>query len=91
VPVVPLKERIQILEAIRYVDEVIVCETRDKVDAWNKIHYDVLFQGGDWRKSPLYDETFRFLESKGAEIVLFPYTDTTSSTLLRQALNERIA
>ncbi len=51
-PVVPLDERIEIVAALRDVDEVVVDEHADKFDAWHELHYDVIFKGDDWRGTP---------------------------------------
>ena len=55
-PVIPFEERIEIVKAIRYVDETIPQESLDKIEAWNKIHYDALFHGSDWKGTSMYDE-----------------------------------
>ena len=39
-PIVPLKERAEIVRAIRYVDEVIVTTTLDKKQVWEKVHFN---------------------------------------------------
>ena len=48
-PVIPLNERIEIVKAIRYVDEVVIQDDLDKFNAWKKHHYDILFVGDDWK------------------------------------------
>ena len=47
--IVPLEERVAIVEAIRYVDEVIRTDTLDKTDAWNRVKFQKLFIGDDWK------------------------------------------
>lgn len=87
-PVIPFQERLAVVEAIRYVDEVVAQETMDKMDAWERIHYDALFHGDDWRNTPMYKEIESKLRAAGAELVYFPYTQGTSSTLLADLLNK---
>ena len=44
-PVVPLHERLEIVRNIRLVDEVVVDDFVDKVDAWRAFGFNVFFQG----------------------------------------------
>src|SRR5687767_4001325 len=48
-PVVPLIERLEIVRNIRLVDEVVVDDFVDKVDAWRAFGFNVFFKGDDWR------------------------------------------
>ncbi|MDR0307795.1 MAG: adenylyltransferase/cytidyltransferase family protein [Chitinispirillales bacterium] len=84
--VIPFEERKQIIEAIKYIDEVIVQEDMDKYGAWEKYHFDVLFHGDDWKNSSLYNEMEEKLKQVGVDLVFFPYTKGTSSTELKRAL-----
>ena len=86
--IIPLEERMAIVAAIRYVDRVVSCDTLDKVDAWNKYHYDVLMIGDDWKGSPRWEETERQINALGAKLLYLPYTHDTSSTILREKLQE---
>ena len=85
-PVIPFSERIEIVKAIRYVDEVIPQTSMDKMEAWEKLHFDVLFHGSDWKGSDMYDEIEKKLEEVGADLVFLPHTEGTSSTLLSEKL-----
>lgn len=87
-PVVTLDERMEIVKAIRYVDEVVVQDDLDKFNAWKKYHYDVLFVGDDWKGTEIWNKYEQQLNAVGAKVVYFPYTKTTSSTLLREVLNK---
>ncbi len=87
-PVITLEERMQIVEAIKYVDEVVVQDDLDKVKAWDKYHYDILFVGDDWKGTDKWNQYELQLNEKGAKVCYLPYTKKTSSTLLTKALNE---
>ena len=82
-PVVPLEERMEIVGALRYVDEVVVDEYSDKFQMWKRLHFDVLFKGDDWQGTPRGDQLEAALHDVGASVHYFPYTRHTSSTLLR--------
>jgi glycerol-3-phosphate cytidylyltransferase len=85
-PVIPFVERKAIVEAIRYVDEVVPQYDRNKFSAWQKYHFDRMFVGDDWKGTPLFEELEKQFEGVGVEIVYFPYTKGTSSTTLRDRL-----
>lgn len=86
--VVPLEERLQIVEAIKYVDEVIPVDTLDKEAMWNRKQFDFLFIGDDWKGSERWKATEVTMKKHGVEVVYLPYTTGTTSTLLREKLNE---
>ena len=85
-PIVPYAERVAIVKAIRYVDEVVPQTSMDKFAAWEKLHFDRLFHGNDWKGSAMYNEVEAKLRAVGVEVVYFPYTQGTSSTLLAERL-----
>ena len=87
-PIIPFEERIAIVEAIRYVDEVIPQETMDKLDAWEKLHYNVMFHGSDWKGSTLFEDYEKRFCEKGIDVVFLPHTDGVSSTELTQKLQK---
>lgn len=87
-PIVNYEERKAIVEAIRYVDEVVPQIDRDKYAAWERIHFDVMFVGDDWKGSPLFSELEERYKKVGVRIEYFPYTKGTSSTILREKLDK---
>ena len=86
--VVPLEERLQIIEALKYVDEVIPVDTLDKEIMWNRKKFDLLFIGDDWKGSERWNATEAAMKTHGVDVVYLPYTTGTTSTLLREKLNE---
>lgn len=86
-PVVPLDERMEIVRHISFVDEVVAEVVPEKLDTWKSVHFDVLFKGDDWRGTPKGDKLERDFAAVGVDIVYFPYTVHTSSTLLRRFLD----
>jgi glycerol-3-phosphate cytidylyltransferase len=85
-PVVPLFERMEIVQSIRFVDEVVPDDTADKFDMWTRLRFDVFFKGDDWKGTPRGDRLEAALEAVGARVYYLPYTPDTSSTLLRQVI-----
>lgn len=88
-PVVSLAERLEIVGAIGIVDEVVVDHSRDKTEVWNRHPFDVLFKGDDWLGTAKGEQLERDMATVGARVHYFPYTTSTSSTMLRQALAAR--
>ena len=89
-PVVPLAERMEIVSHISYVDEVVAEVVPDKVETWKSVGFDVIFKGDDWRGTAKGDKLERDFEALGVQVVYFPYTIHTSSTLLRKALGAMV-
>jgi glycerol-3-phosphate cytidylyltransferase len=87
-PVIPFEERIAIVEAIKYVDEVVPQTSMDKFAAWENLKFDAIFHGDDWKGSKMYEEIEKKLNDVGVEIVYFPYTKGTSSTILGDVLRK---
>ncbi len=79
-PVIPFEHRKAIVEAIRYVDQVVPQENMDKFAAWEKYHFDAIFHGDDWKGSSMYDEIEKKLAAVGCDMVFLPHTDGVSST-----------
>ncbi len=86
-PVIPTAERVAILEHIDVVDEVFVETQPDKLLTWQDVGFDVFFKGDDWRGTAKGRGLEQRFAEVGVEVVYFPYTVHTSSTLLRRALD----
>lgn len=89
-PVIPYEERVSIVEAIRYVDKVVPQKTRDKIAAYEKYKFDVMFVGDDWKGNELFVKVEEQLKKNGSCVVYFPYTQHTSSSFLISALESLI-
>ncbi len=85
-PVIEFSERAAIVEAIKYVDEVVIQDSRDKLAAHEKYKFDVIFVGDDWRGKPLWKKLEKDSSEKGFNIFYIPYTKKVSSTLLKKVL-----
>jgi glycerol-3-phosphate cytidylyltransferase len=85
-PVIPLAERMEIVRALRFVDDVHAEVVPDKVDTWREVRFDVLFKGDDWRGTTKGAKLERDFAAVGVQVQYFPYTVHTSSTILRRAL-----
>lgn len=85
-PVIPFDQRCRIVEAIRYVDEVVPQIDKDKLAAYLRMDrkFHKMFVGSDWQGTPQWAEYERQFEPFGVEIIYLPHTDGISSTILRE-------
>ncbi|MCE7792502.1 adenylyltransferase/cytidyltransferase family protein [Salipaludibacillus sp. CUR1] len=86
-PVIPFHERVAIVDGIKYVDEVVPQMDRDKFGAWERLKFNAMFVGDDWRGSPIFMELEQKFEPHGVKVVYFPYTRGVSSTIVKQKIN----
>lgn len=87
-PAIPFNERVEILKSCKYVDLVVAQDDLDKVKAWEKYHFDILFSGDDWKDSPRWIGYEKKLKEHGAVIQYFKYTKATSSTAISKLLQD---
>lgn len=88
-PIICEADRMAIVAAIRYVDEVVPQVDMDKLEAVKKYHVDVVFVGSDWKGSPSWEKYEKDFAKVGCDVVYLDHTDGISSTILRERLNER--
>lgn len=91
-PFVPFDERIEMVRSCKYVDEAVklplnFAGTRDMYKIYR---FDVQFSGSDYEHDPAWLAEKEWLEKQGSTMVFFPYTQSTSSTKLKKAINSRI-
>lgn len=84
---IPFEERKEIVASCKYVDKVIKSEPED-CDVWDDYHYNYLFVGSDYKGSERFERYEKYFEDKDVEIIYFPYTQGTSSTKLRAAIEK---
>lgn len=85
-PIIKFEERIAIVEAIKYVDEVVPQTTMDKMEAWKQLKFDVVFHGSDWKGSDMYNNIIEKFNNVGVKVIFLPHTEGVSSTLLTEVL-----
>ena len=87
-PIIPYKDRVEIIRSIKYVDQVVPQTNKNKLDAWRKLQFDKMFVGSDWKGTAVWEELEKEFYPLGVEIVYFDHTDGISSTTLRDRLIE---
>ena len=88
--IIPHEERMEIIRNIIGVSKVVSQENMDKLAAWEKLKFDVVFVGSDWEGTPTWDEYEKQFAEVGVDVVYFPYTKGTSSTKLRQIISDKL-
>lgn len=84
--IIPFEERLEIVSQIKYVDKAVGVKDRDKFKALEDYRYDVLLMGDDWKGTDFYNDIEKKLKEVGVDIVYFPYTESTSSTIIKEKL-----
>jgi glycerol-3-phosphate cytidylyltransferase len=83
IPVINEEERCVIVGNIKAVDKAVIVDTLDKEAVHDKIEFDAVFIGDDWKGSERWNETERQLAKKGVDVVYLKHTEGISSTILR--------
>ncbi len=83
-PVIPLKQRMQMLKALKCVDDVRAYHELEYVSACKELNVDIFVIGEDWGDKPHNIAVEKYLKSKGKKIVQVSYNSLTSSTKIKQ-------
>ena len=79
-PLVPAEDRARVLEALEYVDEVVVFDEDTPVEVLRRIRPDVWAKGGDYAGTDVPEAAV--LGEWGGQAVILPYLDGRSTTRL---------
>ena len=86
--IIPFEERIQIIRGCKYVDLAVPQENMDKIEAYKRYNFDIMFVGDDWFNTKKWNDIENELQKVNVRIIYFPYTKSTSSSLINHTLNE---
>jgi len=84
VPVISLKQRMEMLKALKCVDDVRAYYELEYVSACKELDVDIFVIGEDWGDKPHNIAVEKYLKSKGKKIVQITYDPQTSSTKIKQ-------
>ncbi len=88
-PVIPLEERMEILASVRYVDEVVrIVDNPSRLVELDRRHFDCFFSGDDYTENEYWNWERNELKKRGVDVVYFPYTQSQSSTMIRDRLKK---
>lgn len=85
-PVINEVERAEIVRNIKGVSECAVVTTLDKMDAYERFHFDVIFIGDDWKGNSRWIQTEDEMKEIGVDLVFLPHTDGVSSSALTKVI-----
>jgi len=83
-PIIGFEERLQTIESLKYVDEVIPQETYSPLENVKKIRPDILMESDSHPEQPANT----FVESYGGRIVETPYYKEISSTKIKNRIKQ---
>jgi len=83
VPVVPLEQRMEMLEALSCVDVVRPYHQLEYVSGCKAVGVDIFVVGEDWGKKPHNLDVNNYLRKMGKEIAQVSYNPRTSSTKIK--------
>jgi len=84
VHVIPLDQRVEMLEALRCVDIVRPYHKLEYTSACKELDVDIFVIGEDWGKKSHNLEVESYLKNKGKKIIQVMYNPRTSSTAIKQ-------
>jgi len=84
VPVIPLNQRMEMVKALKCVDDVQSYHELEYVSACKELNVDIFVIGEDWGDKPHNIAVEEYLKSKGKKIVQVTYNAQTSSTRIKQ-------
>lgn len=88
-PVQCERNRMEVVRAIRYVDQVILQPKFDNLSDHEKIGFDILFKGDDWKGHPDWVALEKDMAARNVRVVFLSYTQGVSSTKLRNTYGDR--
>lgn len=83
-PVIPLKQRMEMLKSLKCVDDVIFYDKLEYVTGCEKLDIDIFVVGEDWGSKPHNIAVEKYLKSKGKKIIQVSYNPQTSTTKIKQ-------
>ena len=84
VPIVPLEQRVEMLEALSCVDIVRPYHQLEYISGCKAVGVDIFVVGEDWGKKPHNLDVNNYLKKMGKEITQVNYNPRTSSTKIKK-------
>lgn len=88
-PIICEKDRMAIVESIKYVDKVVAQCDMEKIRPVKELNADAVFVGSDWKGTPAWEQYEKEFAAVGCTVVYLDHTDGISSTILRDKLNNQ--
>lgn len=85
-PIIPLRERVEIIKNIKYVDKVVIQSKIDELYDYSIYKFNLIFKVDDWKNTPKWKTLKNSFCKLGVKVHYIPYTKTTSSTLIKNII-----
>ncbi|WP_020589362.1 adenylyltransferase/cytidyltransferase family protein [Desulfobacter curvatus] len=91
-PFIPFDERLEIVQSCQYVDQAVQIPFKfnGTTHAYEMYRFDCQFSGSDYENDPSWLAAKAFLQRNGSDLVFFPYTKKTSSSMLKKAIKQAL-
>ena len=83
-PVIPLEQRIEMLQALRCVNIVLPYHELDYLSVCKEVKADIFVIGEDWGRKPHNHDVENYFNVQGKKVVQIKYNPRTSSTKIKQ-------
>lgn len=88
-PIVCETDRVAIVEAIRYVDRVVLQKDMNKILPVIEFGADAVFVGSDWKGTDAWNQYEKDFAEVGCKVVYLNHTEGISSSILRDKLQDK--
>ncbi len=86
VPVIPLNQRMEMLQALECVDIVRPYHELEYVSGCKELNVDIFVIGEDWGRNPHNIDVETYLKAEGKQIIQVRYSPQNSSTEIKQTV-----
>ena len=86
IPIIPLAQRVEMLEALGCINIVRPYHELEYVSACKELNVDIFVIGEDWGRKPHNLDVESYLNDAGKQIVQVRYDPKTSSTKIKQTI-----
>ena len=84
IPIIPLEQRIEMLQALNCVDIVRPYHELEYITGCKALNVDIFVIGEDWGNKPHNISVNNYIKEIGKKIIQFDYSPRTSSTKIKQ-------
>ncbi|MDQ7091057.1 MAG: adenylyltransferase/cytidyltransferase family protein [Methylococcales bacterium] len=84
IPIIPLEQRIEMLQALGCVDIVLPYHELDYLSICEKVKADIFVIGEDWGRKPHNHDVEKYFDTQGKKVVQIKYNPRNSSTKIKQ-------
>jgi glycerol-3-phosphate cytidylyltransferase len=90
-PVMPFDQRIELISALRTVDEVVQVDDTNATTLLQQLKPHILVHGSDILKKADWEIGQTWMREHGRQFIVLPYTEGVSSTRLKTTVRARTA